>query len=54
MRDFNSDHLETSKVQLWQNDLMMTVIPLNDAKKLVKEKKYFVITCQAINFNEEN
>ena len=49
---FNPEDLTTKNVQLWQNGLMMTVIPLEDAKQLVRERIYFVITCQAINYNE--
>ncbi len=54
MRDFNPEHLETEKIQLWTPDTMLTLIPLSEARDLVKEKKYFVITCQAIGFNRED
>ena len=53
MRNFNPNELETKKVQVWANDIMLTLIPLEEARELVKSHKYFVITCQAINYNEQ-
>ena len=41
-------HLITAQVQYWSNGIMMTLLPLSEAKGLVIEDKAFVITSQAI------
>ena len=47
----NPKVLETSKVQLWSSDgIMLTLIPLEEAKSYVAEEKAFVSTVQAIVF----
>jgi hypothetical protein len=40
----------TTKVQLWQNGLMMGVIPQTEATELLAEGTYRVINDQAIEY----
>lgn len=49
VKDDEADMLDTNKVQFWKNGVMMTAqLPLEEAKKMVREGKAFVITAQAI------
>ncbi len=46
----NPDVIDTKKVQYWRSGIMLTAMMTSDtAKQLVKEKKAFVCTGQAIS-----
>ena len=46
----NPGVLNTEKVQLWKNGIMITLVLLDTAKKMVAEGTAFVITSQAIGY----
>lgn len=50
---FDPERLETDSVQLWTPDIMLTLIPREQAQQLVREKKAYVITGQAIGLVKE-
>ena len=47
--DMNSEHILTETVQLWKNGIMITAqLSKEKAKEMVRQKKAFVISSQAI------
>lgn len=49
----NPENIKTDTVQLWRGSCMVTAQLKNaDAKQMVKDGKCFVITSQAIGYNE--
>jgi len=47
-RQMDAETLSTDLVQYWRHGVMMGCIPLEMAKQWVREKRFFVITEQAI------
>lgn len=45
------EHNLSEKVQLWQNGIMMTVIPGKEARDMVADGRCYIINSQAIEFN---
>jgi len=42
------ESLKTDKVQVWDGIVMMSLVPLETAKRFVAEKKAFVCTDQSV------
>jgi hypothetical protein len=46
--DFDPERLKTPEVQLWKSDIFLRLIPLDEAKDMVRKREAKVITSQAI------
>ena len=46
----DSSKLDSDKIQLWKNGIMLTLIDKIDAVKLIDNKDAFVISSQAIGY----
>ena len=51
---FDVNELNTTHVQLWRHHIMFTLVPLERAKEMVRNREAFVCTNQSINAMDVN